>query len=502
MKEKGRILLRKEIIDKVWATFSKETGIEEKDYVHLVKKLMEFFEKQDNPDFKKKYISIVKDFAEINKDKKLKDALTFGKKLEYGAVEPVRNLLCYYAYKGMDYKTVVEKVLKSTVEKEILNNNIKKGISPSQNWFAKIYQEPFDTSKGNYNILILSFPNAEKPEEISPVGETFAKGLKAKNEEYRLGLDIKYRPDIKSDEAREVGKKIGADLIIWGSDSKLEGNPLRRIYFRYMYLFSQPGFEDTYIKGKTEKYETDRLVEMREGNLHLEIDDAICWFVGTKLTFENKIAESIYFFEKITDTKHIDAQLQNQLPFYYILASSHLRLKNFERANFYYEKALVTNPDLDNLHCSYAYIRHLHFRDFAKAKKHYEIALNINNLNALTHCRYGFLLEEKHFNDAEGAQKHYNIALKSNSLSKEELVQIHLDYSDFAFNDIERTLKHISIAIMIIPTHPEANYLYALILAVDERVEDRPKAKVHYLKAIYHDPNLKNKNLDIILGIK
>ena len=151
--------------------------------------------------------------------------------------------------------------------------------------------EPFNKTKGNYNILVLPFRNPEKNNEISPLGENLVFRLIEKTNFQKLGLEIKYMPSFIDYITYEVAKKAGsdykADMVIWGNDSKLDGDSSHIIYFHYVNIAEKIYSDKISKEGRTEKFETERLVEIKVGNLQLEIDDIIYWFWGNKFYLNN-----------------------------------------------------------------------------------------------------------------------------------------------------------------------------------------------------------------------
>jgi len=150
----------------------------------------------------------------------------------------LRNLLCYYAYDS-DYKTVLKEVFKTTEENEIEESDRTRGRK--QNIKTEIKSnssdiKPFDTSTGNYNILILPFRNPERSKEISSLGENIAYRLTEKNNLQKFGLDIRYEPlsidYITYEKAKKIllehGGKLDPPLVVeaprvhspWGFDHR------------------------------------------------------------------------------------------------------------------------------------------------------------------------------------------------------------------------------------------------------------------------------------------
>ena len=119
----GRILLNKKIIEKVWETFeSHNKGV--KHSISLLKdELFQFIDNNKTLFKKTKFYLLDDDFFDI---KTLRCAINRGENKDYGGVEVMRNLLCFYAFE-YDYITTLEK-LGTNVENEKIENDRIKGI--------------------------------------------------------------------------------------------------------------------------------------------------------------------------------------------------------------------------------------------------------------------------------------------------------------------------------------------------------------------------------------
>lgn len=323
---------------------------------------------------------------------------------------------------------------------------------------------PFDTAKDNYNILILPFRNPDNNNEITHLGSNLVNGLKDKNRLQNLGLEIKYlssfHADITPEEAKKIGKEYKADMVLWGNDSKPDGNLQHQIYFHYVNISDSLELhksKEIPDEGKTDRFETDRLIDITEGNLHLEIEDIIYWFLASKSFLKKDYNNALTSFKKIENGKYVNEGL------YDCIACCYYYLQFYDKAKAYFEKALKLDPDFSDAHNNYAHLLEKEFNDIEGAKKHYKIALKIDPDDAIVHHNYAHLLEEK-FNDIEGAKKHYKIALK------------------------------------IDPDDAIAHFNYAVLLK--EKYNSYKISKKHYLKAIQVNPKIKTKDRDEFFGVK
>jgi tetratricopeptide (TPR) repeat protein len=341
---------------------------------------------------------------------------------------------------------------------------------------------PFDKSEDNYDILILPFCNPEKNNEITSLGENLSYGLIEKNNLLKPGLKIRYLSSftghITNDKAREIGNENKADMVIWGNDSKLEGMSPHIIYFHYVITPEKNISSKILMVGKTDKFETDRLIDIKEGALQLEIDDIILWFWGNKLYVKKDFKKAIDIFNKIKYQKY-----QNENLYFYI-AASHYYLRQFDKAKVNYIKSLKINPNFTVAHYNYSVLLEKKFNDIEKAKEHYEKALQINPFFAEAHSNYAGILFEK-LGNIEKAKEHYEIALDINP----SIAVVHNNYAVLLHEElgnIEKAKEHYEKALEIDPNLAGANYNYANLLY--EKLGNSEKAKEHYEKALEIDP--------------
>ncbi len=348
-------------------------------------------------------------------------------------------------------------------------------ISQSDNMF-------FDTSKENYKILILPFRNPEKDDEITPLGRFLVNGLIEKNISQKLCMEIKYLSsitnNISNEEARKVGSQYKADIVIWGNDSKPKGASSHVIYFHYVIINEKEYTENLLFEGKTGKFETVRLIEIKEGNMHLEIDEIIYWFLGIKLFLKKDYVNALSFFNKIKKEKHLNEYL------YLYIAGCYFFLKLFNEAKICFEKVVKINPDYLDAHYFYAHMLEDNFNDKEGAKEHYEKALKIDKDSVKVHVSYGTLLCEK-FNDIERAKEHYDKALKIKPNDANILYNYAILFEE-KFNDINGAKEYYDKVLAINPNHFETHLNYAILL---NKLNEVKEVNWHYKRALEIDPN-------------
>lgn len=371
------------------------------------------------------------------------------------------------------------------VGKELYNNFI---LNEKQKDSEDII--PFDTSTGNYNILILPFCNPEKYEEISPMGENLLYGLRAKNERHKLGIELKYLSNVSPSEAETVGKNMNADMVIWGDDSMLGDKP-HVIYFHFLYIPSDAESKKPYLKGTTEIFETYRLIDIRQGNLHLEIDDVIYWFLGCKFYYKRDYSSALQEYSKIKKG------YKNKYLFLYV-ANTYCYLKNFGKAKAYYKKALRIDVLFLGALNNYAALLTSVYNNFKRAEKHYTKILEIDSSNIEVLINYGTLVGYA-FNDFENQRKHY---IKALEIDSKNVVALS-NYATFLvciLKDFTNAERYYKEALKIKPNYVHALVGYANLLDImdntDSTHEHYKKAQTYYEEAL----NFKPDHVNALIG--
>ena len=372
----------------------------------------------------------------------------------------------------------------------------------------------------NYNILVLPFRNPENG-KFSTAGDELTKLLKQKNNLNKLGLDIKYlqldtNNEITPEFARNIGKQIkGTDMVIWGNDSKPEGNASHQIYFHYANLTTDKGKAKIPQDDKTEMLEIYRLVEIAEGNLHLEINDVIYWFLGSKYYLKENYDKALQCFQKIENRKYLneDVYLNMSSCFFYkgffdeakkctqkaleispFCAKAHFcygallagKFNKYDSAKIEFEKGLRINPLCAEAHFAYGVLLAEEFNNRDSAKVEYEKALRINPGMADVHFFYAGLLKNK-FYDLDGAVKQYEILFQIDQ-NNHFKAEAHSNYAMILYKnyDIEGAKKHCLEALKIDPSSASLHYNYGLILS---ELKYKDSAKVEYEKALRINPS-------------
>ena len=220
----GRVLVNQIILDKVFETFAKRNPNKKRTVTKLLEDL-QYFVEESNDTLKNTYNE--KYFDELS-IKKVNDALLRGNQKQHGAEKEFRDLLCLYAYDGLDYKTVLIKVLNtSESEEKRLSDRIKLGLSGNEerdigsfiknfgisehSRYAKIddlyvppkeYEEIKNTLENERIVFISGTPE---------FGKTYT-AVKLLWEWYKNGYDVEWNQGNDETEREKVRNSFGTKL--------------------------------------------------------------------------------------------------------------------------------------------------------------------------------------------------------------------------------------------------------------------------------------------------
>lgn len=443
-----------------------------------------------------------------------------------GASPELRDLLSYFAYgksfekmqkeKGWEQKErelVIKKprtdIPKETFEiqdleedrggkNEILNSDIKKKgavtwlkisltiffatVSIVFIYFFFIYQTPIFNNPRSFNILILPFHNPDG-KKLSELGSELEKGLQQKNVLNNLGLEIKYLDsysgDITQELAKEIGKKTkGTNLVIWGNDSKPNRVESHEIYFNYVNIGEALYNNKIQGAGGTEKIEMERVVDITQGAIHLDIDDIIYWFLGSKFYLNGDYNNALNNFKKIENNKYQNRDMK------LCIGNCNLMLKQFEKAKLQFEDILRIDSTDINAHVNLGGVL-IEMKDSVDALNHTKIALELSPNNCSAHFNAA-VLYQSWFKESEKAMAH----LKKLIEFCPDHFMGHFYYGIILHTEFKDSLKakeQYEIAIRINPNYPDVHYNYAKL--IQYYLKDNIGAKEHYEKALALKPN-------------
>ena len=314
----------------------------------------------------------------------------------------------------------------------------------------------FDASK--FNILILPFYNPEDFTATHPVGKDLKMRIIESSGFDESILDVEYLPYDVFDYTTQMAKKIGGevkntDLVIWGADSKF-GNLSHHIYFHYVTLFD--GSKTNFIqpKGKTEEIEIQGLIEITKGELHLEIEDVIYWFLANKFHNDGDYENALRNLEKISNEKFQNDSL------YFSIALCYLYLRNYIKSEAYFKKGFELNTDDPLWNFNYGALLLLN-NDAKAASVYVKRAMDLEPNCTQWIVHYAQILAE--LDNMEEADKYFKIAL---TLEQDnwEIFNSYAYFQYYMIWDIEGAKKHYEEALKINPNDDSVNFDYANIL--------------------------------------
>ena len=435
-KMSDRIILHEKIIEKIKRTC--EINKVKFTLNNLLEDLQDCASKDKEKSQIAKYWNSI--FEEPNEDisrYRLGHALSRKPKIESGCRIELANFLCYYA-KLKNYESAVKRYGSSINKETKISGQIKNNIEKSE----KIKEgdqtfniKSFDKIHNTFNVLILPFRNREDG-NISRVGKELEFRLLEKNRIEKLNLTIEYAvsydSEVTYEKAKNIMKEVNADIVIFGNHSKSDNHLIHQIYFHYVIAES---LESINPKDKTEKFETDRLIEIAEGSLQLEIDDVVYWIYGCKLHRDGDFENSFIQLTKIKNSKYINEDL------FCILAYNLFRLDSDKEAKICYEKALRIDPL--NFVANFNYAALISDSNIQKAEFYFETAFLINPTSPLLHANYGEFIFNA-YKDMDKAEFHFKKALELDP----NLAFGHYVYGKFlaVICFVEDAFKHLKIA--------------------------------------------------------
>lgn len=400
-----------------------------------------------------------------------------------------QNKECRYRVSTIDiFEEYIRKALPFNNSEKVDINKNERQESESQNnelnnKDALTYKKPFSSSEETFKILILPFRNPEDKFKITEVGQTIKERIQTKNDLENLGIELQYNPfpiDYISDErAKKIGIEQNVDIVIWGNDSKPNKETSHLIYFHYAVLENKINSKKISSVGKTGKFETKRLIEITEGELHLEIDDIIYWLLGNKYYLQNDFSKALITYQKIIAKKYLNET------FFFNLASCNYHLTDYNNAKIYLKKAIKVNPNFYLAHNNIALV-FLNINKIKFAKKHLELSIKSNPNFADSYFSYASLLENN-LNRPDDAIKYYLKAIQLDST-------FYYAYNNYASlllkrDNINEARIYFKKAILIKPDNPYLYYNYATCLIHKENLKAIKEAKYYYETAISLKPD-------------
>lgn len=332
----------------------------------------------------------------------------------------------------------------------------------------------FDTTKNSYNVLLLKFDTLnESTLKNTHIEETIKGRLIELGEIDNLNLQVKFNKDYivtTVKKAEWLGKKFGADLVVWGD--LYESDNQARLRYVNVNNFVNGILNKS---GETQIETFKGLSEIKEGKLQKDIDYIIYWISALNVYNAGYYHRAISYFNKVEKINNTNKDL------HFYLGNSYFNAGNFIKAQKHYEKALVLDSQFVLAHSNYGTLLSEKFNDFSGAKKQYELALS-NDSNCFdVNYNYGLLLIN-HFQNPILAKYYFEKLLKLGQPRADLLIaysQIMYTY----FKDTILTKQLILKAIQLEPSYPDAYYSYGTFLFS----RDKNSAMSYFIKCIQLD---------------
>lgn len=445
---------------------------------------------------------------------RLQDALSREDKRESGATLELAQLLSMY---GCDegYEEALNN-LGSSLENEIqISKSLKKEFLLEHNYQKQFSSFEAFSQNAKYKILILPFRNPEL-NIISNIGEELKQRIVEKLGREKLGIEVCYhnsstRPIIR-DDAEKICNYLKADIVIWGNHSKTDGLS-HQIYFHFIVAKRK---NLTFLsKGKTDKFELERIIDFTEGNYLLEIDKIINW-VGAITFYLNKepakalpllneiecgAGELIFLGICYEDLGNISEALicyrsgLNLAPNFYqgnlcYASIHHFKLRDYITAEAYYKKVIEIYPNCFDAHYDFAVLL-LKIDQLGNALKHFECACSIYPDYPWTYLRMAeILIAQKKFEQAKNCYVHAITLEKENAF----FYAIYASFLWQKLNDVEGSKKEFSTAFERDPNNSEVCTLYADFFY--HKLKQFEEAASYYERALEIDPKSFRANVN------
>lgn len=374
------------------------------------------------------------------------------------------------------------------ISTEIPARQVNQSESVQKQVFGNVSFDPM-----KFNILILPFRNPEDYSAESFVGNELRIRLIENCELREFNIDVMYLHHESFDFSHQMAQTIGRELnftnlVIWGADSKKK-DLSHQIYFHYVTSLEYWQNDFIYSFGKTEKFEVQRLIEITEGEMHLEIEDVINLVLAIKFFQEKKFEKTIENLDKIFFKKYLNDNLLM------IKALCYNYLKSYKLSRRFFIKGLKLNSQNARLNNNYGVFlggQHKNLR----AKKYFKKVIDIEPNTFIGYVNYANCLD--HLKDYNGANEYYQ---KAFSLDQNNYITLAY-YARFLYSSLgkmDEAMTLLQKALKINPNSAEAHYFYARLLF--DRYGWSDEVKIHYLEVLRLDPNARDGKLDKYLGL-
>ncbi len=377
---------------------------------------------------------------------------------------------------------------------------------------------PFTRTDSSFNILILPFEPLEDCKiKESKVEETLRRRLLELKEEKKMNIQVKIDTNqlcpTTFEEGRKIGKKFGADLVVWGDYFEKCFPDTDIACLKYYYLK-----DTTYnIKsfGKTGYEKIESMVDLKKGYLQNDLDYLIYWTLGIEAYNRKKYNQALQYFKfngKIKSKNYDDilfysANCYNNIGLYdsclftlnillernNLNEGAHFNLAKllmdhygrYREAESHFLKAININQNFFEAYSELAFLYYNYDQYYDKAKHHLIKALQINPNFAAADNNLA-IIYESNYQNFDSARIYYKSALKNDP----DMIEAYINLADLyesKLDSFQLSKSCYEKALKIDDNNPELHASYGFVL--QKYYKDYKNAEKQYLEALQLNSN-------------
>ena len=262
--------------------------------------------------------------------------------------------------------------------------------------------EPFPEHDQSFKILILPFDPLEDCQiQETDMAKTIYKRLVELKERSSLEISVRYDTNLYCpagfEEGKSIGKRLNADLILWGETyEKCEVDTLKAC-LRYVLLRGEGIPIGTH--GSTGIQGVSSMTDISQGYLQRDIDYVVFWTLGSEAYAQGRYQDAVERFSKMHELSADDPEILNWQGL-----SLHAAGK-YTEAEPLYRRALAINEK-------------------QLGPEHPDVAISLNNLAGLFHAQGKYAEAEPLYrralaiNEKQLGPEHPSIATSLNNLAE------------------------------------------------------------------------------------
>ncbi len=328
----------------------------------------------------------------------------------------------------------------------------------------------------DFKILILPTQNFDDcPGRDTQFERTIETRLSDINDEEELGLQVLFDTTQSSPrnfaDARTIGSKKGADLVIWGDYYETCG-PESQACLKYVVVKEELNIEEAKGKSSIESFKS--LANIMQGQLQRDIDYVIHWMLGVQAINNRQCEVAKVKFEKLAQDYP-----EKERDIYLMLANCFLLGEEYQPASDYFTKFLSIDSIHEQNYYNEGRIKH-YGGDFKGATLDYTKALQDSANDASAY--YNRAMSKFYQDDFSGAIADLDISIALES-TKED-AYLNRGSAKYYLEDYDGAIVDYKAAIALKPKDPSGyNNLGAAYFSKGNWV----KAIESYTKAIELD---------------